>query len=116
VVKKCHFKFKIGINIAGRRMMECKNCGSQAINHNLHGRDGSDSDLCDVCFWRKRYEIIKCVASPVMIDMQSMNIASGSKLKILYTHEEVINYGRQFSNSEQLQWIKYPIEIFKKLE
>ena len=33
---------------------KCKKCGSHAINHNLHGRDGSDADLCDVCYWRKR--------------------------------------------------------------
>jgi hypothetical protein len=32
----------------------CKECGSQAINHQLHGRDGTDDDLCDVCYWRKR--------------------------------------------------------------
>ena len=32
----------------------CKNCGSYAINHHLHGRDGSDPDVCDVCYWRKR--------------------------------------------------------------
>lgn len=29
-------------------------CGSAAINHHRHGRDGSDPDLCDVCYWRKR--------------------------------------------------------------
>jgi hypothetical protein len=29
-------------------------CGSYAINHHCHGRDGSDPDLCDVCYWRKR--------------------------------------------------------------
>lgn len=29
-------------------------CGSYAINHDAHGRDGSDGDLCDVCYWRKR--------------------------------------------------------------
>jgi len=34
-------------------MQQCK-CGSFAINHNHHGRDGSDPDLCDVCYWRKR--------------------------------------------------------------
>ena len=22
----------------------------------MHGRDGSDPDLCDVCYWRKRAE------------------------------------------------------------
>ena len=36
--------------------MACKRCGSHAINHNAHGRDGSDPDLCDVCYWRKRAE------------------------------------------------------------
>jgi len=35
-------------------MSGCKKCGSYAINEHLHGRDGSDSDLCDVCYWRKR--------------------------------------------------------------
>ena len=34
--------------------MTCKRCFSYAINHHAHGRDGSDPDLCDVCFWRKR--------------------------------------------------------------
>lgn len=29
-------------------------CGSYAINHNLHSRDGSDGHLCDVCYWRER--------------------------------------------------------------
>lgn len=32
--------------------MACKNCGSYAINHHCHGRDGSEPKLCDVCFWR----------------------------------------------------------------
>ena len=36
-------------------MNQCK-CGSYAINHNAHGRDGSDPDLCDVCYWRKKYD------------------------------------------------------------
>jgi hypothetical protein len=34
--------------------MKCKNCGSFAINHNLHGRDGSEPELCDVCYWREK--------------------------------------------------------------
>ena len=37
-------------------MSQCKQCRLYAINHNHHGRDGSDPDLCDVCFWRKRAE------------------------------------------------------------
>jgi len=36
--------------------MKCKICYSYAINHNLHDRDGSDPDLCDVCYWKKRAE------------------------------------------------------------
>lgn len=36
--------------------MSCKICGSFAINHHCHGRDGSDADLCDVCYWHKRAE------------------------------------------------------------
>ena len=34
--------------------MNCIRCGSGAINHHMHGRDKSDPDLCDVCYWRKR--------------------------------------------------------------
>ena len=36
--------------------MRCIKCGSYAINHHLHGRDGSRPDLCDVCFWRDKLE------------------------------------------------------------
>lgn len=34
----------------------CKRCGSFAINPGQHGRDLTDLDLCDVCYWRKRAE------------------------------------------------------------
>jgi len=35
----------------------CK-CGSYAINPHLYGREkGVDTDLCDVCYWRKRAEV-----------------------------------------------------------
>jgi len=36
-------------------MNQCKECGSYAINVGKGGRDESDSDLCDVCYWRKRW-------------------------------------------------------------
>ena len=34
---------------------QCNQCGSYAINHHHHGRDGSDPDLCDVCYWHTRH-------------------------------------------------------------
>ena len=33
--------------------MKCK-CGSYAINPHLYGRDNTDQNLCDICYWRKR--------------------------------------------------------------
>lgn len=40
-------------------MSGCRQCGSLAINHGSHGRDGSDPELCDVCYWRKRAEELR---------------------------------------------------------
>jgi len=37
-------------------MPQCKNCGSCAINHNHYGRDGTDPNLCDACYWRTKAE------------------------------------------------------------
>lgn len=34
-----------------RMSNQCNQCGSYAINHNHRGGDGSDPDLCDVCYW-----------------------------------------------------------------
>lgn len=34
-------------------MPKCQ-CGSYAINPQMHGRDNTDLELCDVCYWRKR--------------------------------------------------------------
>jgi len=40
--------------------ISCKKCGSMAINPHLHGRDPEvDTDLCDVCYWRKRADLPK---------------------------------------------------------
>lgn len=39
-------------------MEQCKRCGSMAINPKSHGRDSTDLDLCDVCYWRKRAETL----------------------------------------------------------
>lgn len=43
--------------------MTCKSCGSCAINHHLHGRDGSRPDLCDVCYWRAKAEELRVALS-----------------------------------------------------
>ena len=40
-------------------MNNCDQCGSYAINHHSHGRDGSEPYLCDVCFWRKRHDALE---------------------------------------------------------
>ena len=38
----------------------CARCNSRAINPHIHGRDeGVDLDLCDVCYWRKRGEMVE---------------------------------------------------------
>lgn len=54
-------------------MSKCKNCGSYAINHHAHGRDGSDGHLCDVCYWRRRAE--QHVAREPLTDEQIMDIS-----------------------------------------
>lgn len=46
-------------------MTRCKDCGSYAINHRQHGRDGSDPDLCDVCYWRKRATVLQALVDEV---------------------------------------------------
>ena len=37
----------------------CTRCRNYGINEHHHGRIvGTDSDLCDVCYWRKRAEAL----------------------------------------------------------
>ena len=44
----------------GLKMEKCIDCGSFAINHHLYGRQQDEfTDLCDVCYWRKKYNKIK---------------------------------------------------------
>ena len=42
-------------------MNKCKECGSYAINPGRRGRDDSDLDLCDVCYWRVRAERLQAI-------------------------------------------------------
>lgn len=46
---------KLANQVSGS-VVRCK-CGSYAINAHAHGRKhGVDLDLCDVCYWRKRFD------------------------------------------------------------
>lgn len=45
--------------------MKCKRCFSYAINPHMHGRDRTDLDLCDVCYWRKRAELVPAMREVV---------------------------------------------------
>jgi hypothetical protein len=40
-------------------VIACSRCGSFAINHHLHGRDGSYKSMCDVCYWRTKEETVQ---------------------------------------------------------
>lgn len=43
-----------------KAMKSCKRCGSYAINEHAHGRaKGHNTDLCDVCYWRNKAEILE---------------------------------------------------------
>ena len=57
-------------------MSTCKRCGSYAINHTCHGRDGSDPDLCDVCYWRKR-AAPAAVPDDELHDAVGLDVAAG---------------------------------------
>ena len=48
-------------------MTECTRCGSFAINPSNHGRDKTDLNLCDVCYWRKRAEAADEIKLPVYL-------------------------------------------------
>jgi hypothetical protein len=62
---------------------QCRDCGSWAINHHAHGRDGSDPDLCDVCYWRTRYDKLKGAARQTLAE--NLHLADGDEctLKVL---------------------------------
>lgn len=42
-------------------MNKCKECDSHAINPGRRGRDDSDLDLCDACYWRVRAERLQAI-------------------------------------------------------
>jgi hypothetical protein len=57
--------------------MRCKRCGSFAINPDHHGRDKTNLDLCDVCFWRNKAERLDTL-SKHMVEVMRERVASGA--------------------------------------
>ena len=70
--------------------MRCVRCYSYAINHALHGRDGSDGDLCDVCYWRARAEY-PAVAARVPLTLRQIIEA----VRPLYATDLAAEMGRE---------------------
>lgn len=64
-------------------MKQCK-CGSYAINHNCHDRDGSDGDLCDVCYWKK-------IANEYKQQADSLNEKNNRYTKFFESCKDFIN-------------------------
>jgi hypothetical protein len=68
--------------------MKCVRCSSYAINHNSHDRDGSDPDLCDVCYWRKRCDHLIAIVKGY--DMQTRELIAWVQAAI--NHERVPDF------------------------
>lgn len=60
--------------------MSCIRCGSSAINHHSRGRDGSDGDLCDVCYWRKRAESNKEDAERDSMERDALRVGGAAAI------------------------------------
>jgi len=60
----------------------------------MHGRDGTSQDLCDVCFWRARYDYVIDKLCNRIADLEIDAKAAERLAKItpdtkLLTHDEV---------------------------
>lgn len=97
-------------------MSGCKTCGSHAINHNLHGRDGSDADLCDVCYWRKRATVSSKLTSRarrktwrslieddlIAVVIPTLNSMSDSELRL-------VSSARKKRSTTNCWWLTYAV-------
>lgn len=70
-------------------MNQCKNCRSYAINLDKHGRDGSEPDLCDVCYWRTKAEALKATVERVRGALKSLAAVSRRYLPDYDEHPEI---------------------------
>jgi len=98
--------------------MSCERCGSFAINHAAHGRDGSEPSLCDVCYWRQRTE--QCTASNAAKDAEIASLREANRY-LIDMHDAVIDDARKYTAAqaeiarlrEVLTVIAYPLNIGK---
>ena len=67
-------------------MAHCKKCGSFAINHGSHGRDGSEPDLCDVCYWRKRADVMAALIRELVSVITHDGASNEAHKRTLGTH------------------------------
>jgi len=56
----------------------CTRCGDTIKNSTKHGRDGKDSELCDVCYWRKRAEHFSNHVSALIDKIMTKTCACGT--------------------------------------
>ena len=83
-------------------MSKCKRCGSYAINHHKHGRDGSDDELCDVCYWRKRAETLVYAATTASL---ALNDWTHTYAPEFYTPESVKESQKRIAVSGALAYV-----------
>ena len=77
--------------------MSCERCGSFAINHAAHGRDGSEPSLCDVCYWRQRTE--QCTASNATKDAEIASLREANRY-LIDMHDAVIDDARKYTAAQ----------------
>lgn len=67
-------------------------CGSYAINLGLYGRDSTDIDLCDVCYWRKKYNDLQAENTQLkkrVEYLEKLSLSNGDKAAIKAGIEDI---------------------------
>lgn len=98
--------------------MACKRCGSWAINHGHHGRDGSEPNLCDVCYWRQRCE--QCTASNAAKDAEIARLTEANRY-MKGELDDALEDARKYAEAqaeiarlrESLEALAYPVNVSK---